>query len=154
METHYTWKTKFFRNKYEIFQYEMLAGELTGSGWKRKSAGELKEKKALFEVRGFFKQQYMIIDPVDNSPVGDIVFNNWRSKAVITLQNKSYNFQFDSFFHRRWSISNESGFLIKYESGFRNGSIISYTGDEILILTGLYIRDFIRKRAAAAAAAS
>jgi hypothetical protein len=154
METQFNWKAKLFKNKYEIFQNETIAGELAGSGWKRKSAGELKGKKVLFEVRGFLKQQYMIINPDDNSVSGEMTYNRWRTKAIITLHNKTYNFQFDNFFHTKWNISNENGSLIRYEARFRHGTILSYTNDEILILTGLYIRDFQRQRAAAATAAA
>jgi len=154
METNYTWKTKFFRNKYVIFQNEMPAGELKGSGLKRIATGELKGNKVQFEARGLFGHKFQIIDPGDNTVIGEITLKTWRRKASITLLNKSYNFQFDSFFHRKWSIGNENGYLIKYESGFKKGIIVSYTGDEVLILTGLYIRDFIRQRSAAIAAAA
>jgi len=154
METQFTWKAKLFSNRYEINQYENLAGELTGSGWKRKSAGELKGKKVQYEVRGFFRQKYLILNPDDNSVSGEIVFNTWRTKAVITWQRESYDFQYDNFFHTKWSISNKNGNLINYEARFKNGVITSYTSDEILILTGLYIRDLLRQRAASAAAAA
>jgi hypothetical protein len=154
METQYTWKAKLFSNKYEIFQNESLSGELSGSGWKRRSSGELKCKKIQFEVKGFFRHKYLIINPDDDTISGEVVFNTWRTKATITLHEKVYNFQFENFFHTKWSISNENGNLIKYESGFKNGAITSYTGDEILILTGLYIRDFLRQRAASTAAAA
>ncbi len=154
METQFTWKAKLFSNKYEIIRDENLAGELTSSGWKRKSAGELAGKRVQFEVKGFFKQQYLITNPDDDSLIGEIVYNTWRSKAVITLQGKDYNFQFDNFFHSKWSITNENGNLIKYEAGFKHGVITSSTSEEILILTGLYIRDFLRQRAASVAAAS
>lgn len=154
METQYTWKTRLFSNKYEIFQNESLSGEILGSGWKRRSSGELKGKRIQYEVKGFFRQKYLIINPDDKTISGEIVFNTWRTKATINLQEKVYNFQFDNFFHTKWSISNENGNLIKYESGFKNGVITSYTGDEILILTGLYIRNYLRQRSASAAAAA
>ncbi len=154
METQYTWKTKWFSNKYEIFRYESIVGELQGSGWKRTSYGELNGKKVLFEVKGFFRQQNLIKNSEDDSVLGEISFNTWRTRAEISLQGKTYSFQFDNFFHSKWSISNENGSLIKYDSRLRYRLITSYTGDEILVLTGLYIREFLRQRAASAAAAS
>jgi hypothetical protein len=154
METHLKWKAKFFSNKYEIFQYDNSIGTLSGSGWKRTSVGELRGKKVLFEIKGFFKQEFLISDPVNNSPLGKIIFNTWRTKAAITLQEKVYNFQFENFFHSKWSITDENGNLIKYDAQMKHGVILSYTDNELLILTGLYIRDYLKQRAAAAAAAS
>ncbi|MGD0341859.1 MAG: hypothetical protein ABSA76_09165 [Bacteroidales bacterium] len=154
METQFTWKTKFFSNLYEISRYENAAGELRSIGWKRKSAGELNGKRVLFEIKGFFDKDFLISNPDDNSIIGKIVFNIWKTKATITILDKKYSWQYDNFFHSRWSISNENGSIVKYESHIKNGDVTSYTDDEILILTGLYIKDYLRQRAAAAAAAS
>jgi hypothetical protein len=154
METQFKWKAKFFNNKYEIFQYDNIAGTLSGSGWKRTSSGDMRGKKVQFENKGFFKQEFLITDPISSSVLGNIVFNTWRTKATITLQNKVYNFQFENFFHSKWSITNENGNLIRYHAQLKQGDIISYTDNETLILTGLYIRDYLLQRAASASAAT
>jgi hypothetical protein len=154
MEMQLTWKTKFFSNEYEISQYQSIAGNLRNVGWKRKSAGELNGKKVLFEIKGFFDKEFLVFNPDDNSQIGNIVFNTWRTKATITILDKAYSWQYDNFFHSKWSITNENGNLIKYESHFKSGDINSYTNDEILILTGLYIRNYLQQRAAASAAAA
>jgi hypothetical protein len=153
METHLVWKTKLFRNLYEIFENEQPAGELKSPGWKRNATGELKGKKLHFEIKGVFKKEFLILDPADNSTIGQIVFNTWKTKATITCRNQEYKWQFDNFFHTKWSISYEQGNLVKYESHFKKGEITSYTNDELLILTGLFIKDYLKQRAAAAAAA-
>lgn len=154
METYLKWKTKFFTNKYEIFQYDNIIGSLKGSNWKRISYGELNDKKVQFQKKGFFSQEFYITDPLNNSFLGNIVFNTWKTKATITLQEKVYSFQFENFFHSKWSITNENGNLIKYDAHIKNGNITIYTENEILILTGLYIRDYLRQRSATAAAAA
>jgi hypothetical protein len=154
METQYKWNTKFFRNNYEIFRYEEIAGELKRAGWKRRWNGELNGKKVLFEIKGFFDKDFIISNPDDNSLIGKIVFNTWRTKATITIHDKEYSWVFDNFFHSKWSISNENGSLVKYESHFKNGEINSYTDDAYLLLTGLFIRDYLQQRAAATAAAA
>jgi hypothetical protein len=154
MDTHYTWKTKLFRNLYEIFENEQKIGEMKGSGWKRRASGELKGKKLEFERKGFFKQEFLIMNPEDNSLAGTFSFSTWRTKATIVFNNRTYQWQNDSFFHTKWSISNENGNLVKYHSHFRFGEITSYTNDELLILTGLFIRDYLQQRAAIAAASA
>jgi hypothetical protein len=154
METYYTWKTKFFKNKYEIYQYENLVGEIKNKNWERKILGELNGRKLIFETKGLFKQEHRIIDQKDESILAEIIFNIWRTKTTIKYLNKDYNWQHDNFWNTKWSISNENGALIKYHSRTSGGEITSYTGDEVLILTGLFIKNYLRQRAAAAAAAT
>ena len=154
METQFTWKNRFFRSDYEISRYDGIAGELKNIGWKRKAAGELNGKKVLFEIKGFFDKDFLISNPDDNSLIGKIVFNTWRTKATITILDKVYNWHYDNFFHTKWSISNENGNLVKYESHFKNGDVNSFVSDEILILAGLYVRKYLQQRAAASATAA
>ncbi len=151
MEAHFTWKTRVFRNLYEIYENENLAGELKNTGWKRTSAGKLKEKELLFEVKGFFKKEFLIKNPEDDSVTGQIIFNTWRTKATIIFGNQEYKWQFDNFFRTKWSVSDGNGTLLKYQSYFKSGEITSYIKDELLILAGLYIRDYLSQRAASAA---
>jgi hypothetical protein len=154
METQFTWKNKFFSNIYQISRYEENAGELKNIGWKRKTAGELNGRKVLFEIKGFFDKDFLITNPDDGSLIGKIVFNTWRTKATITILEKTYSWKYDNFFHSKWSIGDANGNIVTYESHFKSGDINSYTGDEILILTGLYIRHYLQQRAASTAAAA
>jgi hypothetical protein len=154
METQYTWRTKFLRSAFTISKYGESAGELSSSGWKRKWEGVLNGTRVNFEVKGFFDKDFLILNPDDGTQIGSIVFNTWRTKATITLNGKDYNWDYDNWWHTKWVISNQNGNLIKFASGFKNGDIISYSEDNILLLTGLFIRDYLQQRAATAAAAT
>lgn len=154
METSYTWKTRFFRSAFDISKYGEPAGELCSKGWKRKWEGTLNETRVNFEVKGFFDKDFLILNPDDGSKLGNIVFNTWRTKATITLNGKEYNWDYENWWHTKWVISNQNGNLIKYASGFKSGDILSYSEDNILLLTGLFIRDYLQQRAAATAAAA
>lgn len=154
METQFTWKTKLFSNRFEISRYENPVGEVRGSGWRRGASGELNGKKFLFDVKGFFRKEFFITDPGNDSVLGQIFFNAWRTKATIKLGNKEYQWHYDNFFNTKWSISNENGVLIKYQSYTMSGDINTYTDDEALIVAGLFIRNYLKQRAAEAAAAS
>jgi hypothetical protein len=154
METHYTWKSRFFRSRFEIYQYENLVGELKNKSFERRASGELNGRKLMFETKGFFNQEHRIIDQKDDSVVVQIIFNTWKTKTTIRYDNKDYQWHYDNFWNTKWSISNENGALIRYKSSFSSGEITSYTGDEVLILTGLFIKNYFKQRAAAAAAAT
>lgn len=154
METQYTWTSRLFRSTLEIMKYEEPVGELKSIGWRRKSEGNLSGRRVNFEIRGFFGKDFLILNPDDDSQIGQITFNTWRTKATITLKGRNYNWEYVNFWHSKWHITNENGNLVQYTSGFKSGDILSYTDDEILILTGLYIRDYLQQRASESAAAA
>jgi hypothetical protein len=154
MEAQFSWKTKLFSNRFEISRNNVIAGELKKEGWSRKVHGELNGRKVLFETKGVFKHETKIIDMVDNSTIGRIEFHNWKAKATVFYQNKEYQWQYDNFFRSKWSLNNENGVLIKFQSHAFKGNIIAYTKDEILILTGFFIRNFIKQKSAEIAAAT
>jgi len=153
METKFDWKTSLFSNKFEIFRNGMPAGELSKGNWKRKVTGELNSRKIQFNTKGFFSHETLIIDLRDDSIIGTIVFSNWKSKASINYQNRDFNWQFDNLLRTKWSMGNENGVIVKYLSEILKGTINSYTGDEILILSGFFIRNFFRQRSAGIASA-
>lgn len=154
MEIQYNWKTKMFSNRFEIYQNDILKGELYKGGWSRKVIGELNARRIIFETRGLFKYDTQIIDAQGEMTIGQIKYTSWKAKSTILYQNKEYKWQFDNFLRSRWSISNENGPVIKYHSNAFSGIITSYIRDEILILTGFYIRNFLKQRSSEIAAAS
>jgi hypothetical protein len=154
MEIQYNWKTRLFSNRFEIYQNDILKGELYKGGWSRKVIGELNTRRIIFETRGLFKYDTQIIDAQGEMTIGQIKYTSWKAKSTILYQNKEYKWQFDNFLRSRWSISNENGPVIKYHSNAFSGIITSYIRDEILILTGFYIRNFLKQRSSEIAAAS
>jgi hypothetical protein len=154
MEILYTWKTKLFSKRFEIYQHDMLVGELKKEGWSRKVSGELNSRRIVFDTRGVFKYETGIIDPQGDITIGQVKYTNWKAKSTIFYQNKEYQWRFDNFLRSKWSVNNENGALIKYHSHAFTGAITSYTRDEILILIGFFIRNFLKQRSAEIAAAS
>jgi len=154
MEIQFTWKTKLFSNRFDIFQDDFLTGELKKEGWSRKVTGELNNRKIMFETKGFFKQETNIIDLIDSSVLGQVKFHNWKSRSAVTYRNIGYQWQFDNFFRSKWSLRNGDETLIKYHSHGFKGEITSYTNDEVLVLTGFFIRNFLKQKSAEIAAAT
>jgi len=154
MEIQFTWKTRLFSNRFEVFSNDTLAGELKKEGWSRKVAGELHNRKIMFETKGFFRQETTIIDMNDGSVLGQVKFHSWKSKSAVICRNKEYQWQFDNFFRSKWSLSNENGILIKYQSHGFKGEITSYVDDAVLILAGFFIRNFLKQKSAEIAAAT
>ena len=153
METKLEWKTSLFGSKFEIFRNGIPVGELSKGNWKRKVTAELNNRKIQFNTKGFFGHETSVIDLRDDSVICTIEYTSWKSKASINYQNKVFNWQFDNLFRSKWSLANENGVIVKYLSEVLKGTINSYTGDEILILSGFFIRNFFRQRSSGIASA-
>ena len=154
MEQRFNWKTKLFSKKFEIYQHDSLKGEIFKENWSRKVTGELNARRVRFETKGFFKNETSIIDLQGEIGAGKVIFAGIISKATIIYQNREYKWQFDNFLRSKWSVNDENGAIVRYHSNAFTGIITSYTRDEILILTGFFIRNFLKQRSAAIAAAS
>jgi hypothetical protein len=148
MEIYYNWKTKLFSPKFEIYRHESLKGELCKEIWPRKVNGELNARRIMFETKGVFRHQTKIIDLQGGMDMGRIIFSLRKSGTYVIYRNKKYYWQFDNFLRSRWSLNDENENIIKYHSNAFTGLIVSYTTDEILILAGFFIRNFIKQRLA------
>ncbi len=154
MEIRYDWKTKLFSKKFEIYQNEQLKGELFKEGLSRKVTGELNTKRFQFETKGFFRTETTVTDLQRHVEVGKINYFIWKKSTIVLFKGMEYKWKFENFICSRWSLSDESRVLIKYHSNAFTGMIESYTTDEMLILSGFYIRNYLKQRSATIAAAS
>ncbi|TFG42266.1 MAG: hypothetical protein E4H43_03410 [Bacteroidia bacterium] len=154
MELRYNWRTKLFSRKFDIYQNDILKGELCKESWSRNVNGELNVRRIMFETKGVFKYETTIIDLQGEIEIGKINFSLRKAKTTILYKNKEYRWQFDNFIKSKWSLSDENGVIIRYHSRAFSGLIVSYTRDEILILAGFFIRNLLKQRYAKVAAAS
>ena len=148
MEIQLNWKGRLLNSNYEIFQNDIMIGELINKSLSRTSSGELNSKKFKFTTKGFINHETQIIDLQDESDLGMIIFSNWKTKTKIIYRNKEFVWRFDNIFELQlawWSISDESGILVNYQSSAFDGDITAKTTDELLILSGLFIRNYIRQ---------
>lgn len=153
MEANFTWKTKFFSNNYQIFKTDQQIGELLNKAFSRSSTGTLNGKTLVFDVHGLFRSETKILDE-NEAVVAEVDISTWKSNATIHYKGKDYVWQHENFWHTKWSVGNENGALVKYHTRSAGGEILSYTDDPVLIMAGLFIKNYFRQRAASAAAAS
>lgn len=154
MEIHYTWKTRFFSTDYQIYRNDIQVGAITNKAFSRSATSDLNGKKLVLEIKGLFRRESRIINPVDNSVVMEIIISNWKSNAVMNYNGRDYEWKHNNFWNTKWSINNQAGPLVKYHSYSMRGEIVSYTDDDILILTGLLIKNYFKQRSAAVAASA
>jgi len=155
MEKLITWKRGFFSNTYQLYTNGIQVGYLKISVWSKKSKGVLDEKEFDLITNGFFKQETSIIDSKTDQEIARIVYNNWRSKALIRLKDGlECQWEYTNFWHTKW-ILKKNLYSINYHGGIgTTGEIKSFVSEESLILAGLFISNYFQRRRSAAAASA
>ncbi len=142
MNTKLNWRRRLFSNTCEIYSHGTPVGRLNENTWKHLAYGELNRKKYIFKTTGFFKQETMIINTDTQKSVGKITYNFWKTKAEINYFDRVMNWRYDNSWNTRWSIVDSSGVKFKYQGTHTKGTIDLEELDELLILTGLHIKNY------------
>ena len=142
MQTKLKWKKNLFSNLYRIYSNGQQIGILKDKTFSQTANGELNGKKYTFKTRGFFNQYTEIIDNLENKVIGQITFNNWMTKATISVDNKTVNWKYDNLWNTKWSIFNSEGIKIQYTSLSTSGQIDSNIDDALILLSGLFVTNY------------
>lgn len=133
---------EFFSNLYSIYSNGQQIGKLKDKTFSQISNGELNGKEYTFKTKGFFKQHTEIIDNSENKVLGEIIYNNWMTKANILIENKTINWKYDNLWNTKWSIFNSKRIKIQYSGLSTSGQIDSNINDELLLLSGLFVTNY------------
>lgn len=152
METQYTWKTGLFSNRFEIFKQDFIVGELQKESLFGKVKGEMFGHSIIFRTKGIFNFETRIIDLHNEQELGLIQFKSLKIKSIVLYRNREYHCRFENILRTRWTLNDENGSVVRYYSRAFNGIITTSTSDEVLILAGFFIRNFLKQRSASIAA--
>ena len=142
MDTKMKWKKNIFSNLYNITLNGEQIGKLRDKSFSQSANGEINGKEYTFKTKGIFKQRTEIIDNLENKVIGEINYNNWMTKATISIGNKMIKWKYDNLWNTKWSLFNEGGINIKYSGSSTKGQIDSNTDDPLLILSGLFVTNY------------
>jgi hypothetical protein len=140
METKINWKKSLFSNNYQLFLNDQEVAFLETKFWSQKGIGKYGSLNIEFKVKGFFRQMIQIIDLNNQGLIGEIELNNWKTKALIRLNNsETFDWEFTNFWNTKFKLTGYKNIDIFYHGSSRKGIITSNSMNEILILAGLYI---------------
>lgn len=150
------WTSTMSGKETRIFRGKLIAGLLKRSFWKDDAYGELNGHLIQFKTKGFWKRKTLILDIEGTKELGHIVYNSWKTSAVITYEDKSYTWTFDSWAGKNWKIkSGEDQAIYSKTSVWKNkGDIETDNISPAVILAGLFIYGYFRKVAAAVIAST
>lgn len=142
METILTWKKGIFTSTFNIYSNGQLIGKLKNKTFSQSADGELNGMKYAFKTKGIFKQHTQILDNQSNNMIGEIAYNNWMTKATLSIQNKKTYWKYENIWNTKWSIFNSEGIQINYSGSSGSGKIESNTKDDLLLLSGLFVINY------------
>lgn len=142
MQTNLSWKKGVFSDRYKIFSNDQQIGSMKNKTFSQSATGEINGKSYTFKTKGFFKQHTEIWDHANNEVVGEITYNNWMTKAFLSLKEKKYTWKYHNIWNTKWSIHESDKALINYKGSSTGGQIESVVNNELLILTGLYVTNY------------
>jgi hypothetical protein len=149
MKTTLYWKKELFTGTCKIYSEDNLVGYLNEKSWSQYAEAELNGEKFIFKTKGFFNRETQIYKIENETPVGKITYNTWRRKARIEYSGKVYSWSFINLFSTKWIVQNDEGFLINYRSSCSKGSIESDHQNNLLTLTGIFIRNYYSQNSVA-----
>jgi len=136
------WKNSPFSNSYGIYSNGQVIGKLKEMIFSQTSHGEINGRKYTFKTHGFFNQKTHIIDQSEQKVIGIISYNNWKAIAKISIHHQENFLKIDNIFHTKWSISDASGLRMQFKGSFTEGEINPITDDELLLLSGLFVKNY------------
>ena len=85
MKTTLTWKKNWWSSHFKIFADEEQVGMFISETFAITSVGELNLNRYRFDTKGFFKPKTTIVDRNDQSIIGEISYNGWSTKAIVSM---------------------------------------------------------------------
>ncbi|WP_075591069.1 hypothetical protein [Labilibacter marinus] len=144
-KTNLRWEKGLFSDSYSFYSGNNPVGELKNRSFSQNAEGVLNGERYLFSTKGTFKQRTDIFDLQKGELIGNIVYNEWRSKATITIKDKTYFWKYNNAWNTAWNLYDENGLNINYYSSTTKGSVISDEDNPLLLLTGLYVTNYYRQ---------
>jgi hypothetical protein len=142
MQTNLKWKKGILSNEYTIYSNDEKVGKLKDKTFTQVSEGEFRGKGYIFRTKGFLKQKTEIIDSAENKVIGKITYNDWMTKAKISVHDKTISWKYNSIWQNKWSLFDNEGINVKYSGSSIKGKIDSTVDDPLLILSGLVVTNY------------
>jgi len=142
MQNSFNWKKGIFSDTYRVYSSNQQIGELKNKTFSQSSIGEINGKSYTFKTKGFFKQHTEIVDNSDNSVIGEIAYNNWMTKAFLSINERKHTWKYENVWNTKWSIFESDKAVINYKGSSSSGQILSDIDNDLLLLTGLYVTNY------------
>lgn len=140
-----TWKKNIASNT-KLYENEKQIGSLEKENLFSNSViGKIGTESYYFYKLNFFDSRIIISDITSkNQQFGTITFNIWNTRADIYIGNERYTWLYSNIWNTEWTIIEPNGKKVNFKSVILQGKITSDTQNQLLLLIGLFIHNYIQ----------
>ena len=142
MEQTLNWRKGLFDSNYQVFGNALLKFSLNFSSLKNSAIATTQQGIYLLKSEGYSNPETKILN--NKNEVLAIIRYDWvgfKAKILFT-SGEVFDWSFQNSWLSRWTINNHKDKQIIYNSSTNSGLIHANMDDEILIFTGLFIREY------------
>ncbi len=144
MQSLLTWRKGLFDSNYQLYTNGEIRGSLVFNSWKNNARG-IALKNYYFTSEGFWNPVTKIRDE-NHHQIAVITYSSLKMKATVTFNNLDHaSWSFTNSWLSQWVITNHRDKHIQYHSSSSSGTIHSDNDDELLLLCGLFIKEFFSR---------
>ncbi|MFD2584569.1 hypothetical protein ACFSR6_18875 [Pedobacter vanadiisoli] len=142
MEQVLNWRKGLFDSNYQVIGNGYLKFSLNFGSWKNSAIATTQSGIYLLKSEGFSKPETRILNN-QNETLATITYDWLGFKArVVFASGETFDWRYQNSWLSRWSLNNLKDKQILFSSSAGNGNIHSNTDDDMLIFTGLFIREY------------
>ncbi|UKT65772.1 hypothetical protein [Pedobacter mucosus] len=142
MEQVLNWRKGVFDSNYQVFDEALIKFSFNFSSLKNSAIATTQDGIYLLKSDGYFNPTTKIINN-KNEVLAIIHYDllNFKAKVVFAT-GEIFDWSFQNSWLRRWSLNNNTDKQILYNSFTGSGIIHANVNDDVLILIGLFIKEY------------
>ncbi|MNK94111.1 hypothetical protein D3C87_1143030 [compost metagenome] len=142
MEQVLYWRKGLFDSNYQVFDQQQLKFSMNFSSWQNSAIATTQSGIYLLKSEGFSKPETRILNN-QNETLATITYDWLGFKAkVVFASGETLDWRYQNSWLSRWSLNNLKDKQILFSASAGNGNIHSNVNDDMLVLTGLFIREY------------
>jgi hypothetical protein len=142
MEQILNWRKGLFDSNYQVFNDGLLRFSMNFASLKNAAVVTTQKGIYLLKSEGFSNPETKVVNN-QNEVIAKITYDWLGFKAKVVLNTgEQLDWSFQNSWISRWSLNNHSDKQILFNSSTGNGLIHTNVDDDILILIGLFIREY------------
>jgi len=136
----FTCKNSWGDNQIRLFQDLNEIGFIKTKGWTGSSfIGMLKGTTYLFESKGVLSNDFNVFDE-QYQLVESIQYSYWKSTVKVFFENRELLWRPTNLFQTKWELVDENGLIVKLDSDFNTGNLISSNENEFLSFLAMFLK--------------
>ncbi len=142
MEQVLFWRKGLFDSSYQVFDQQQLKFSMNFSSWQNSAIATTQTGIYLLKSEGFARPETRILNN-QNETLATITYDWLGFKArIVFASGETFDWRYQNSWLSRWSLNNLKDKQILFSASAGNGNIHSNIDDDMLVLTGLFIREY------------